>query len=170
MMYGFWDMKCDEHNLLFSTNFYLLTLPPKKTPEKSTFKKKLKKKKHLEISPFYRSVPKIMIIYILFLTLDMTLNRCNCYFSLRANFCPFIPLTAQKSKLIKKKKMPGDIITFHMCTKNYDQMMYSSWDMVRNGQMDRQIDGRKNWHIEVGAPPKKLKTDDIRRKQYTGKE
>ena len=25
--------------------------------------------------------------------------------------------------------MPGDIIIFHMCTKNYDQMMYGSWDM-----------------------------------------
>ena len=29
--------------------------------------------------------------------------------------------------------------------------MYGSWEMVR----DRQMDGRKKWHIEVGAPPKK---------------
>ena len=28
------------------------------------------------------------------------------------------------------KKIPGDIIILHKCTKNYDQMMYSSWDMV----------------------------------------
>ena len=28
--------------------------------------------------------------------------------------------------------MPGDIIILHMCTKNYDQMMYGSWDMVRD--------------------------------------
>ena len=26
----------------------------------------------------------------------------------------------------KMKKTPGDIIILHMCTKNYDQMMYSS--------------------------------------------
>ena len=50
------------------------------------------------------------------------------------------------------KKNPGDIIILHMCTKNYDQMMYSSWDMVHN----RQMDGQKKWHIEVGAPPKNL--------------
>ena len=28
------------------------------------------------------------------------------------------------------KKIPGDIIILHKCTKNYDQMMYSSWDTV----------------------------------------
>ena len=50
--------------------------------------------------------------------------------------------------------MPGDIITLPMCNKNYDQMMYCSWDMVRDGRKDRLTDGRKKWHIEVGAPPK----------------
>ena len=34
--------------------------------------------------------------------------------------------------------MPGDIIILHTCTKDYDQMMYGSWGMVR----DRQMDGR----------------------------
>ena len=54
----------------------------------------------------------------------------------------FTPLSAQKVKILKKwKKMHGHIIILHRCTKNYDQMMYSSWDMV------------KKWHIEVGAPP-----------------
>ena len=76
------------------------------------------------------------------------------------------------------KKTPGDIINSYVRTKNYDQMMYGSWDMVCDrwtdrrtdgwidGQMDRQmgrqtdgqIDGRKKWHIEVGAPPKKSVT------------
>ena len=55
------------------------------------------------------------------------------------------------------KKTPGDIIILHTCTKNYDQMMYSSWDMVHNGWMDGQTDRQKKWHIEVGAPPKKTK-------------
>ena len=64
---------------------------------------------------------------------DMLHDRCNCYFSFWAIFCPFMPLTAQKIKILKKwKKTPGDIIILHMCTKNYDQMMYSSWDMVRD--------------------------------------
>ena len=47
------------------------------------------------------------------------------YFSFWAIFCPFTPITAQKSKFKKKEKTPGDIIILHMCTKNYDQMMYS---------------------------------------------
>ena len=47
------------------------------------------------------------------------------YFSFWAIFCPFTPITAQKSKLKKNEKIPGDIIILHMCTKNYDQMLYS---------------------------------------------
>ena len=39
-----------------------------------------------------------------------------------------------------------------MCTKNYDQMMYDSQEMVRDGRTD----GRNKWHIEVGAPPKNM--------------
>ena len=33
--------------------------------------------------------------------------------------------------------------------------MYGSWDMARDRWTDRQTDGQKKWHIEVGAPPKK---------------
>ena len=36
------------------------------------------------------------------------------------------------------KTTPGDIIILLKCTKNYDQMMYGSGDMVHNGQMDGQ--------------------------------
>ena len=36
--------------------------------------------------------------------------------------------------------------------------MYSSWDMVCDGRMDRRKDGRKKGHIEVGAPPKNTLT------------
>ena len=55
------------------------------------------------------------------------------------------------------KKKPGDIIILHMCTKNYDQMIYGSWDIVWDRRTDRwMIDGWEKWHnIEVGAPPKK---------------
>ena len=62
---------------------------------------------------------------------DMVQDICDCYFSFWAIFCPFTSLTAQKIKIKNKKleKLPGDIIILHMCTKNYDQMMYSSWDI-----------------------------------------
>ena len=60
---------------------------------------------------------------------DMVHDRCNCYFSFWAIFCTF----TQKIKIFEKmKKRPGNIIILQMCTKNYDQMMYSSWDMVHD--------------------------------------
>ena len=39
-------------------------------------------------------------------------------------FLPFYPLPAKKIK--RMKKTPGDITILHMCTKNYDLMMYGS--------------------------------------------
>ena len=37
------------------------------------------------------------------------------------------PVTTQKNKIFKKmKKVPGDIVILHMCTRNYDHMMYGS--------------------------------------------
>ena len=33
---------------------------------------------------------------------DMTHDRCKCYFSFWAIFCPFTPLTAQKIEILKK--------------------------------------------------------------------
>ena len=61
---------------------------------------------------------------------DMVCDGCNCYFSFLAIFCSFTPLTAQKIKISKKwkKKMPTDFIILHKCTKNYDHMLYCSWD------------------------------------------
>ena len=52
------------------------------------------------------------------------------------------------------KKAARDIIILHMCTKNYNQMIYGSWDMVYHGRTDRPTDGQKKW-LEVGAPPKR---------------
>ena len=45
----------------------------------------------------------------------------------------FGPRNIPKNQNFEKwKKNAGDTIILHMCTKNYDQMMYSSWDMVRD--------------------------------------
>ena len=141
----------------------------------------------------------------------MAHDRCNCYFSFWAIFCPFTP--AWKMEISKEwKKKPGDIIILHKCTKTHDHMLYCSWDMTCDGcnsyfsfwafffcsftpitaqkikiskkwkkhlveisslyqklwldnvrflrygaqQMDRQTDGQKKWHREVGAPPKNV--------------
>ena len=42
-------------------------------------------------------------------------------------FCPFTP---KNQNLKKMKKMPGEIIILHKCTKNHDHMLHCSWDMV----------------------------------------
>ena len=67
----------------------------------------------------------------LYCSWDIACGGCN-YFSFWAIFCPFIPLTARKIKILKKMKKTGDTIIFHKCTKNYDQMLYCSWDMAHD--------------------------------------
>ena len=81
-------------------------------------------------------------------SLDMAHNGFNYYFSFWAIFCPFTPLTAQKSKFWKKWKKSLEISSFYICVPKI--MIYGFWDML----CDRQMDGQKKWHIEVGAPPK----------------
>ena len=49
-------------------------------------------------------------------------------------FLPFDPPNSPKNwNFEKMKKISGDIIIWHMCSKNYDQVIYSSWDMLCDG-------------------------------------
>ena len=68
----------------------------------------------------------------LYCSWDMAWDRCNLYFSF--SFYSPAPQQPKKPKFLKNKKKPGDIIILHMCTKNYDHMMYGSWDMEWNRQ------------------------------------
>ena len=139
-------MTCDLDVIIFHFGTFFCLLPPRKIKILKTARKVkiLKKwKKCLQKSSFY-----------------MVRDRHNCYFSFWVIFCSFTSLTAQKIKILTKmKKMPGDIIILHMCTKNYDQMMYSSWDMVHNRWKDRCTDRQMDewkWHIDLGTSSKKL--------------
>ena len=119
--------------------FYPPLPPPPSNPENKNFEKIKKKKKSLEISSTYTSVPKIMILCytvpdIWYVTDVIVIFHFGLF------FCHFTPLTAQKIK-IKMKKTPQNIIISHMGTKNYDQMMYGFWDMVRHRRTDRWTDG-----------------------------
>ena len=65
---------------------------------------------------------------------DMKCDRQN-FLSFWTIFCPFTTLTTRKIKILKNwKKKPGDTIILHMCIINYNRMMYSSWDIKRDGQ------------------------------------
>ena len=46
------------------------------------------------------------------------------------------------------KKTTRDIIILHMFTKNYDQMMYGSWDMLHDRQMDEWMNGRADGQVD----------------------
>ena len=61
---------------------------------------------------------------------DMECNGQN-FVSFWTIFCNFTPLQPEKSKFEKMKKTCRDIIILHMCTINYNHMMYGSWDMER---------------------------------------
>ena len=82
VMYGSWHMEHDRQNLSFWTVFCRFT--PLITQKIKILKNW---KKCLEISSFYTSIPKIMIICYW----DMEHNRCNCYFSFCAIFALLPP-------------------------------------------------------------------------------
>ena len=139
MMYSSWDMERYRQNILsfwtvflpfylWWTEFFvildhccpftLLTTQKIKTLKKS--------KNQLEILSFYTCVPEMTIIWCMVPEISSMMDRT--FLSFWTIFCPFNPLTTLK----KNEKNAGDIIILHKCTKNYDQMMYSSWYMVRD--------------------------------------
>ena len=67
-------------------------------------------------------------------------------FVILSHFLPFYPTNNPKNKILKKmkkKKMPGDIIILHKCTKNHDHMLYCSWDIM--------VHDRCNFYFSFGA-------------------
>ena len=73
----------------------------------------------------------------------MAHDRCNCSFSFLTFFCPFIPLTAQKIKIPKKKKKtPGDIIILHVYQK---LLLHNLWFLRFGAQQTyRRTDGKSD--------------------------
>ena len=106
---------------------FVALLPPQQ-PKKSKLKKKMKKK-HLKISSFYICVPKIMIRWCTFPEIWCVTNVIIFHFG--PFFALFYPHNSPKNQNFQKmKQATGDITILHRHTKNYDQMVYGSWDMV----------------------------------------
>ena len=127
MLYCAWDMAYDRCKYYFSFSFFIFCPFTPPTAQKMKISKKMKK------------TPGDIIIlhkctknhdHMLYCSWDMAHDGYNCCFSFWDIFCPNSPKIQNFKKM---KKMPGDIIISHMCTKNYDWMMYSSWDMVCDG-------------------------------------
>ena len=57
-----------------------------------------------------------------------TTDRIFCHFG---QFLAHLPPKNPKNENFKKmEKLPGDVTILHKCTKNYDHMVYCSWDMA----------------------------------------
>ena len=123
MMYGSWDMKCNRQNFFVILGHFLPFYPPL-TAQKMKISKM---KKHLEISSFYTSVLKIMIIGY---TVDMKRDRCNYYFYFEQYNSLLPPYSSKIENFKTMKKRPADIIILHTCTKNHYHMLYYFWDMA----------------------------------------
>ena len=106
-------------------------------------------KKRLEISSFYTSVPKIMIICC---TVSEIWCMTDVIFIFHSGlfFCPFTPLTAQKIKIFKKMKK--NTWRYHQFIHVYQKLWsdvarflrYGVWQM--DGWMNRWMGGRKKWY------------------------
>ena len=120
LRYGAWRMNCYFSFWAIFCSFTRLTAQKMKMK-----KKKKERKKCLEISSFYTSVPKIMILCYTVPEIWCVTDAIIFHFGLFFALLPPAPQQPKKSKLKKNEKALGDII-LHMCTKNYDQMMYGS--------------------------------------------
>ena len=132
MTYGSWDINCNRYIFFVVLGHFLPFchfLP--------FFAQKMK------TSRKWRKHPRDIIIlhkctincdYMLYCSGDMVRDGCNCYFSFWVAFC-FYPSNSPKisKKMKKKKKMTGDIIILHKCTKTHNHMLYCSWDLVHDG-------------------------------------
>ena len=183
------------------------------TTQKTKILKKWKK--FLEISSFYICVPKMMIRWYTVPQIWHVTDVIVISHSFWAIFCPFTSLTAQNIKILKKWKKYLEISSCYISVpklwsddvwflrwwhlqiffsffqnfdfwvmgdnnpknQNFEKMkkhlVISSfyicvpkiiirwctvsqiWCMMA-GQMDGQMNERKKWHIEVGAPPQNI--------------
>ena len=95
-------------------------------------KTKLWKKcnKYLEILSPDHMIPWY---HVWFLRYQVQQTELFCHLGQVLALLPHPPLTAQKMKISKMKKNPGDIIILYKCTKNHDHLLYCSRDVVRDG-------------------------------------
>ena len=81
-------------------------------------------KRDLEISSFYTCAPWMTTIWCMVPEIWSMTDRIFCHFG---PFFALLPPNNFKNRNLEKlKKRPGDII-LHMCTINYNHMMYGSW-------------------------------------------
>ena len=113
----YWDMACDRCNCYFSFWAIFYPFTPLNCPKNENFTKM--KKTPGDVIILHKCTKNRD--HMEYCSWDMMRDRSNCYFSVWAIFCPFTPLTCPKNENFKKtKKISGDSIILHRCTKNND--------------------------------------------------
>ena len=98
LMHGSWDMECDGHSFFCNFRLFFALLPPNNLKNQN-FEKLKKTSGNIAI---LNKCTKNHY-HMLYCSLDIACNGCNCYFSFWGIFCPFTPLTARKKNKMKKK-------------------------------------------------------------------
>ena len=117
MMYGSWDMECNEQNFLsFWTVFFPFT--PLTTQNIKILKKWQKNTwRYYHFTQVYHKWQSYDVWFLRYPW------QTECFVILDH----FLPSHPKNQNFEKTKKNPGDII-LHMCTINDNHMMYGSWD------------------------------------------
>ena len=135
-MYGSWDMEHNRQNFyLFWTTFcpFTLSTPSAYGPRKSKFwKNKQHTWKYYHFTYVYHKWQSYEVWFLRYEVQQteffVILDRFLPFYSSPSSSPPFYPPNNPKYQNFEKiKQSPGDIIILHMCTINYDHMMYGSW-------------------------------------------
>ena len=141
MLYGSWDMGHDgQKSVIFN---HLLPFNPTNNPQKQNFKKMKVMPRDIFILHMCTITDNHGMVPEMYDSWDNRVQQIEFFVILDHFFLFWPPLTAQKIKILKKwKKMPWNIMILHKWTKNYDHMLYCSWDTVCD---------RCNFHFPLGA-------------------
>ena len=141
MMYGSWDIERNWPNRIFC--HFRHFLPFYSTNNSKNFEKMKKYTwTNHHFTQEYQKSWSYAILLLRYSTWGMELLYFILGYFYSFNPPPLPPLFPPNSP--KKEKTPEDIIILHMCTKNYDQMMYGSWDIVCDGRTDGRTDGKSD--------------------------
>ena len=134
-MISSWDIECETEIRNYGSLFAFL--PPPKNQKNQAFGNTKKCWRYHHFTNLYWKPQSYEVWFLRYRVTQTEL------FVILGQFCPFTPLKTQKTiwtnqnyctnqNFEKKKKIPGDIIILHKCTKNNDHMLYCSWDMVQD--------------------------------------
>ena len=142
-------------------SFFALLTTPLKTKKFRILKKC---NKFLEISSCYTCVPQMTVIWCMLPEIWSATDRIFSNFGPFFHFLSFsfwaisYPIAASKSKFKKKNEKLLGMSSSYTCVLK----IMIRWCTVpkiwcaKHGRTDGWTEGRKKWHIEVGAPLKKI--------------